>query len=748
MPRAFVGGVLAAVLLLSGGLRPAPLLAAETPDAVEGRILDASTGEPLADVSILAANRAVTTERDGRFRLALAHDSTTVVVRRIGYRTLTLRASELRGSGDLRLARAPVVLQSMEVTGGPEPARCLCQGTQLAYASTPRAAIAAQAAPSLAEAIESAEGVSTSRPGSWGAKTYVRGLGGERVVVMLDGNRIERACNVGMDGGLATIHADNVERVELLSGPGSTLYGSGNVGGVINVVTRAPREEAALQGELRASGSSEVPGGRLGGTIWGRRDRFSFTASADGSSYGDQRTPAGVIGGSSYRDLTVDAAGSYALTPSQRIDLRTQRYAGRDIGYPGSGDAFIPEEDRALYALDYGWQRSGRLLDGLNAKLFLQTVDHHMTMSMVKPPATPGGMPMRSETDATSETETWGGRVQARFRAVRSMTLDAGLEATGWNAEGSRWVERTKMGSTTTMLFRSWPGVRVTDLGAFAQGGLAATPWLDASAGARFDRVLRDADGFERTTESVVSGNVGLRARHESGLYARTGLGFGYRVPDPTELFGILLRPDGFVYLGNPDLATETSMNAEVSFGYTGARVQTSATLFRNRLDDYISTVVSGDSLSGMPIRRYANVATARLQGVSGSVTAEASRWLRLRGSVTYTEGENRDTGDPLPMVAPLEGSAAARFSPAGSWTWIEPEVEAAAEQVDAAIAQGEVKTPGFVVWNVRAGTTVGRTSFTAGVENVFDDAYRRHLDPTRLWRPGRNFFAKVSQRF
>ncbi|HEX4933733.1 MAG TPA: TonB-dependent receptor plug domain-containing protein, partial [Gemmatimonadaceae bacterium] len=473
MLRAFIGGALAAALMLLAGLPPATLRAAET---LEGRVLDASTGEPLADVSILAANRGVTTERDGRFRLPLAHDSVTVTLRRIGYRTLTLRASELAGAGDLRLARAPVVLQSLDVAGGPEPTRCLCQGSQLAYATAPRAAIAAQAAPSLAEAIESVEGVSSSRPGSWGAKTYVRGLGGERVVVMLDGNRIERACNVGMDGGLATIHPDNVERVELLSGPGSTLYGSGNVGGVINVVTRPPRDEAAFQGEIRASGSSEVPGGRLGGTIWGRRGRYSFTASADGSSYGDQRSPAGVIGGSSFRDLTVDAAGSYALTPSQRLDLRTQRYAGRDIGYPGSGDAFIPEEDRALYALDYGWQRSGRWLDGLNAKLFLQTVDHHMTMSMVKPPATPGGMPMRSETDAISETETWGGRVQARYRAARATTLDAGLEATGWNAEGSRWVERTKMGTTSTMLFRSWPGVRVTDLGAFAQGGLAAAP--------------------------------------------------------------------------------------------------------------------------------------------------------------------------------------------------------------------------------------------------------------------------------
>jgi hypothetical protein len=333
MSRAFIGGCLAAALLLGGASRPTPLLASPSVVAAEARVLDAGTGTPLAGVSAVAASRAVTTGADGLIRLRWLPDTTRVTLRRIGYRSREILVSDLRG--DLLLERAPVVLQSMEVIAGPEPSRCLCDGSQLAYGSVAGAAIAAQGAPSLGEAIETAEGVSSSRPGSWGTKAYLRGLGGERVVVMLDGNRVERACNVGMDGGLATIHPDNVERVELLSGPGSTLYGSGNVGGVINVVTRGARDDAPLQGEFRAAASSEVPGGRMGGTLWGRRNRLSFTASIDGASYGNQRSPLGIVGGSSYRDLTGDLQGRYALSPSQRIDARIQRYAGRDIGYPG-----------------------------------------------------------------------------------------------------------------------------------------------------------------------------------------------------------------------------------------------------------------------------------------------------------------------------------------------------------------------------------------------------------------------------
>jgi len=743
MPRALIAARLAAAWILLGAALPVSLHAAPNPTPVEGRILDAVTGTPVADAVVVAGSRLISTDREGRFRLTAPHDTTTIVVRRIGYRQLTVRAAEI--SGDLRLTRAPVLLRSMDVAADASPSRCLCEGTQLAYGTAARTAIAERAAISLAEAIEGAEGTSSSRPGNWGAKTYVRGLGGERVVVMLDGNRLERACNIGMDGGLATINPDNVERVEILSGPGSTLYGSGNVGGVINVVTRGPEDDTSVRGELRASGSSAVPGGRLGGTIWARRDRASFTASLDGASYGDQRSPLGTVQGSSYRDLTADVAGAYAVAPSHRLGARVQRYSGRDIGYPGAGPAFIPEQDRSLYALDYGWQHSGRIVDGVNAKLFLQSVDHHMTVAMTRPPSTPGGTPMRSETDAKSDTDTWGGRAQARLRAGRAATLDAGFEATQWSAEGSRWIERTMMGATSTMILHTWPGVRVTDLGGFLQGSAAVSPWLDASAGARLDRVLRRADGFDRTSEWVPSGNVGLRAHHAGGLYARASLGYGYRIPDPTELFGILLRPDGFVYVGDPDLVTETSRNVEVSAGYAAPRLQASSTLFRNRIDGYIATAGSGDSVSGLPVRRYANIATARLQGVSGAIAVGATDWLRARCTASYTQGEDLRSGASLPLVTPFEASAAARLMPRAAGAWIEPEAASAARQTRP--AEGEVETPGWVVWNLRAGTTVERTTLTVGVENLFDADYRRHLDPKRLHRPGRNFFGRITQR-
>ncbi|HEY7728431.1 MAG TPA: TonB-dependent receptor, partial [Candidatus Eisenbacteria bacterium] len=456
--------------------------------------------------------------------------------------------------------------------------------------------------------------------------------------------------------------------------------------------------------------------------------------------------PRGTIPASSFRDGTLDLTGSIGVDLPHRLDARVQRYAGRDIGYPGSGNADIPEEDRRLLALDYGGQLSRGALDGVNAKLFLQTVDHHMIMKMTKPAATPGGASMRSVTDARSNTDTWGGRAQVRLRPSGFADLDAGVEATQWNAEGTRWVERQMMGSTTTTAFHTWPGVRVADLGVFTQGSVSITPWLDGSIGIRLDDVVRRATGFPTTTEWVPSGNAGLRVSEGTGPFARASLGFGYRIPDPTELYGLLLRPDGYVYLGDSNLGTETSRNLELSVGWAAEDVHASVTVFRNQITDFISTVVTGDSVSGAPVRQYRNVAEARIDGGSASLSADVGPRLGVRGSLSYTRGESRATGAALPLIAPFEATAAARVSPGGSWPWIEPELVAAAQQTRAALAQGEVRTPGFAVLNLRVGRSFGRTECTLGAENILDQPYRRHLDPVRILRPGRNLFVKVAQ--
>ncbi|MBK8250462.1 MAG: TonB-dependent receptor [Gemmatimonadetes bacterium] len=722
---------------------------------VTGEVRHADSKLPVVGVRVTAALRAVATDSLGRFAIDAPTDTTTITLQRLGFRTIVLMA-RLAG-GTIELEPQPTLLNEVVVAA---------RGTDLGAASALssgavfRTAVGERGGSSLAERLEGVEGLAVQRMGEWGSRALLRGLGGERLTVMVDGARLNRACTFGMDQGLSTVAAGSVERVEVLSGPGSTLYGSGNVGGVINVVTRRPPATEGWNGELRLGGSSAVPGATLGGALGGRRGRVDAMVTADVASFGDYRSGVGRVDGSSYRDGNFAATLGLAPTPAQRIALQSTLYEGRDIGWPAMAGAAIPLERRLQFATDYGWQVGRGVVDAFAARAYVQRLDHHMTIDMSMPMTGTGGMPMtmRSLTDARSHSTTSGGRAQVRLLPASRARVDLGLDATLWDAEATRWNESLRVsgsGATTPVsqvVLRTWPAVRMSDLGAFSQGEVDLTSRLAATGGVRVDRVSRRADDRTSSDESVGTGNVGLRAVLPHGFAARTSLGFGYRVPDPTELYGVALRPDGFIYRGSPTLSSERSRNLEATLAWDGlterGRTGASVTLFRNALSDLIAPRLAvGDSVSGRPVREYANVANARLQGMSASADVALSAAATLRSTMTWTHGENLATGTPLAVTPPLEGLLALRLS--SPWMrarWVEVEWSVAARQDRIAQDAGEQVAPGYGIAHLRGGAPVLGTTVQVGIDNVFNRAYRAHVDPLRLLRPGRNVFVRLTR--
>jgi outer membrane receptor protein involved in Fe transport len=708
---------------------------------VSSRVVDARTAEPLAGAHVHAAGRSAHTDAEGRFVLQGVPDTAVVRIERIGYRPVQRVASELGAS--VALAPEPVLLDGI-VAEAPRP-NALAAGTALTIGSVGASELAAGAHTSVADALAGAEGIAVSRVGSWGSRFVLRGLGGDRVAVMIDGIRVNQACAFGMDQGVAAIDPATVERIEILTGPGSALYGSGNIGGVVNVVTKRPAGGAAVNGEVRAGASSGVPGGTLGATLGIRRGAFDASIALDGSSYGDFRTPDGTVDGSSFRHGTGDLTLGWSPDEAQRLTFRTQVYEGRDIGWPAMHGASIPAESRRSFALDYGVQLGRGVLDGFAARAYVQRLDHHMRVEMTMG----GAMPMTSLTEQRSHSTTSGGRVQLRLLPFAGSHVDVGIEVTEWAAENSRWTKQSGgMGGSTEIAFRTWPGVSIVDAGLFGQGEVEIVSGLTATAGGRIDRVIRSADEQETTRDWVGSGNAGLRLALPHGFGLRTSIGYGYRIPNPTELYGLALKPDGFVYAGNPALDTETNRNVELSLTYDHPRLTASATVFRNDLEGLITPVLApGDTIVGKPVRTYANLAESRLVGGSGSARWQATPALSLTGSITYTRGEDVATGEALPGIPPLEGMLAARLED-DAGRWLEVEGLAAARQDRIALGAGEVPAAGYGVANARAGFRLAGVDAIVGVDNVFDRAYRAHLDPVRLLRPGRSFYIKLTRRF
>jgi outer membrane receptor protein involved in Fe transport len=710
---------------------------------VSGRVIDAATGRGIEAVNVHAGLNMTMTDRQGRFQLLEVPAGAEVHVERLGYTPVFLTADAAVLT--VTLEPAPVLLESMVVEALGDA--MLAHNSSLAVTSIDEREISTSGLTSLAEAMDGQEGISVSRVGSWGSRPSLRGLSGERLAVLIDGMRVSRACTYGMDMGLATIDPATVERIEVLTGPGSTAYGSGNVGGVINVVTRRPSSDRPVSGEVRAYGSSAVPGGGMGGSLSVAGESYAVGANVDASSFGDYRTPDAAVPTSSYRQLSTDVKVELEPTATQRLSFGGQYYGARDIGWPMQGGAEIPEETRKSVSADYGWQLGGSVLEGVSANAYLQRLDHHMVMSMTMTGM--GGMPMTSTTDGVSNSQTSGGRAQLRLTPWTRVELDVGTELTHVSAEGTRWLERI-MGSMAPVeeTFHTWPGVKILDVGGFVQGDVELTSSVSMTGGIRLDRVDRRADIGDQKLEWVTTGNVGLRTRLSSWLFARATVGVGYRTPDPMELYGLGLKPDGFLYRGSSDLNTEKSLSSELTLTAAKGVVVTSVTGFTNRIRDMVLPTFVGDSVSGRPVREYQNLGEARLSGVSGTIQSELPAEFSIETRATFTHGEDPRDGSALPAVPPLEAGVALRRDFGSTLQWVETEWRGASRQERVADAIGEVETPGWSVINLRASAQLAGSQVTFGVENVFDELYRAHLDPYTLYRPGRNLFLRVSRSF
>lgn len=715
---------------------------------VRAVVLDARTRAPLAGVAVTGAARTSFTDAQGRVTLDVASDTITLILRRVGYHPRSLPAHALGAT--VALEPDPTLLST--VTVETPASNTLASGTALPVGSVSRAQLDASASPALAEAMKGIEGISVQRPGAWGGKAFVRGLGGERVAVLIDGQRVNRACTFGMDQGLATIDPSTVERIEVLSGPGSTLYGSGNVGGVINVVTRRAPTDRTRGSEVRAATSVAVPGGTVGGSYFARAQTADLSLSADAASFGDYRAPTGKVGESGLRTLSLDGKAGWEPVASQRVSLQGTAYEGRDIGYPGSSGATIPRESRYDGAVEWGAQLSRRHVDAVSARVYVQRLEHDMSVRMQMKM---NGMPVTQVTDARSHSLTSGARAQLRLLPTAATHVEIGAEAVEWRAEATRVTQRVDMPSAVPTVLHTWPNASILDAGAFAQGEWRASRTLTVAAGGRVDRITKHAEGWASDAQWIGTGNVGVVKTLGGGFRLRGSHGVGYRVPDPTESFGVALRPDGYVYEGTPDLRTEIAHNSEVGLLWdrsAGARlISLSATAFQNDLNDLIAPVlVAGKVISGRPVRAYANVARARLRGVTGTASVGTRSGQRLSLTGQRLIGTNEMDDAPLAQVPPAEAMLTGHLERAanGRRPWVEGSWRVVSGQDRVATASGELATAGFGTLDIRGGVTLAGVRTTLGVENVFDRAFREHVDPGVILRPGRNVFLRVAREF
>ncbi|KAF3996955.1 TonB-dependent hemoglobin/transferrin/lactoferrin family receptor [Glaciimonas immobilis] len=630
----------------------------------------------------------------------------------------------------------------------------------------------------------------------------IRGLEGNRILLMEDGIRLPSAFSFGpLEAGRGDYGEMNLyKRVEILRGPASSMYGSDGLTGAVNFITKDPgdfldifkkptyfsikpsydsadnsltttavaafggeRFDAMLIASKRAGHETQNQGGRY---ITGpNRDAPNPQNTNKSSLLGK------VIFKASPRDkLTLTVVHHEGRTASDVLSAITKTTVGLE-----AHDSLV----RNRYSLDYDFkdsQKNGsRLLQQAHALLYFQDASNRQYSYEQRRPAAD-----RTRDSVYSE-RTIGGSAQAESAFSTGglqHKLVYGLDASMARISGLRNGTVPGFGESP-FPDKAFPDTDYALFGAFVQDDIKLTPHgaFTLVPGVRFDFYrlspkMHDLAYTGTATSSsghAVSPRLALMLEINPALIPYIHYARGFRTPTPDQINNSFGNPMfGYSTIGNPNLRPETSNTMELGLrGHIGAGnniLRYSAAGFTGRYRNFISQeIVSG---SGRPyvdpyVFQYINRGEARISGVEGRFDWQFVNGLGVKAGLAYTKGTTRSDGQskPLDTVNPFMAVVGLRYQPHARW-FTEGDISYQAAKNHHDISRSTYYAPpSATVADLRAGFNVNKhATLYAGISNLFNNKYWNWSDVRGLadsstvkdayTAPGRSFNVGLKLQF
>jgi hemoglobin/transferrin/lactoferrin receptor protein len=584
----------------------------------------------------------------------------------------------------------------------------------------------------IADLVRFEPGVSVGGTGSrFGLTGFnIRGIGGNRVLTLVDGVRVPEEFSFGpfLSARRDFVDVDSLDRAEIARGPISSLYGSDALGGVVAFTTKGPRNyldagrnwytgfkggysgaDDGTVGALTLAAGNETLSGML---LFTRREGHET----------DNKGTLGGTGPARERPDPLDALSdnlvakvSFHPNDVHELQLGVDLFDGdtdtrilSDYGESTLGTVTDrrdaeDERERRRVSLEYRYDGDLMLANSLHATLYRQRAESRQLT--VEDRTTSAGSQQSRLRESTFEQDIEGAILQLGKRfdlATTRHLVTYGLDYYATDNEGLRdGGSFDSAGGAPIPEFlplptRDFPLTEVEQLAFFVQDeiGLLDNRLL-LSPGLRYDRFDADATADEIYT----SGNPGSpppEDYEDSELTAR--IGAVYAISDRTSVFaryseGFRAPPYGDVNVGfsnfvagyktisNPDLESERSSGTEAGVRWQGAAGSLAVAAYRNDYENFIESfaiapafLTTGgiDPTDGLLTFQSINRAEVRISGAELSGTleldalAETFSGLSLRAAIAWADGDDRQSGEPINSIEPLTAVLGMRFSPAG----------------------------------------------------------------------------------
>ena len=740
--RAFVDGIrrhpFALVLCLA--ITPAlvvPPASAQEPNrgyVFEGNVREAGTGEPLAgaQVSVVGGETRAVTRGDGTFHLTgLAAGAYILRADRLGYRgaiaVVTVGTARARRAVAesaevvIELAPSPIALEDLVVTA-------TISERAAAEALRPVSVMAGdvlqrQMTATVAGTLASMPGLAATRMGPSVAQPVIRGLSGDRVLMLEDGTPVGDASNSGADHTTA-LDPSSARRIEVVRGPGALLYGGNALGGVINVIrdeipASAPRHltgGATLQTQT-ATGS--LAGGAT--AVFAIAERVPLRVEAAVRTAGDLKTPAGTLLNTD-GEMWSGGAGTAYVADWGRLGTSFRGYRNH-YGIPGG---FVGgHEEGVRIEMERASSKFRTVVDepvGPFRNLRFDATHTWYTHHEIEASDIVGTIfeQQSASADVLGRHGRWG-----PF-AAGAMGGRASWEDFGYG--GSLYTPDTRRLKAALYVLEE------IDLGSIQIESGLRYDWTLTDP--REDRVSDIGEIRDRGFSSL-SGSLGVLHTPRSGVVLGASVARAFRTPDVTELYSEGPHLAAYVFeVGNPSLEGEVGTGLDVFLRFESDRLRAEVTGFHNDIRNHIYGEDTGRlSRVRLPIYQFRGN-DAVFSGFEAGVDVDAGRGLALEGVASLVNGSLKGSGQPLPLVPPFKGHVAVKYERT-SWY-----VRAEAEMADRQDRVGEFETPtrGYTVLNATAGvrlTVGGRLNvLTVSLANVANTEYRNHLSRVKEIMP------------
>ena len=459
-------------------------------------------------------------------------------------------------------------------------------------------------------------------------RVVIRGMGGSRTLILVDG--VKQPELRGIDGSFFNVDPANIERIEVIKGPASVLYGSDAIGGVVNIITKkGQNEDKAVKFYTGFIADSSTGSIEPKVAISGTKDGFSYRLSGSGVEANDRSTPEGEIWHSSFSQRQYAGSLGYKWAKGS-FDFSFDNYQGtsENIATTTINGLVVPTDpwrtptivtvgetprnDRAGYTGRLVFEDLSDNLKKLTISGFFQELKRESdTVATFRHPTHTEGL---KTAKTYNNHDSYGGSIQTDWLigSKHFVTLGLDYDKSEFDSTGYRY---SNMGAVTSTDLRG--GYQET-LAFFGQDEYSITDSLMATLGLRYtsvDTALTTYSGnpgmINNSTDDNLVGSLGLVYSGIDDFHFRALYSQGYRSGNLLQKF----MGSGTTMLPNPGLQPETSDNYELGVRYDDGALNVDLALFYNKLKDGLSMVQVGPN-----VYQYINYGKIETSGIELAV--------------------------------------------------------------------------------------------------------------------------------